>query len=215
MHVPWSLLHSFFPEGDIIFWSTSVSVCNHGLISTPPLVGREKPTARFPSGDGKDSFEATCPYRRWRKPRRHRLRSAAPVPWCRRRAPWIPQPCPWMSADASWTCFARETGLESNTQGSLSTGRSQSTAPDSGSFPVIIVSTFRSMHSVNLLINTNTAPRCLFGESILHMLVITLKPLVVRKRRCWYTHIPVSTERRTSAQYLEGFIMGNAGSDGL
>lgn len=138
--------------------------------------------------DGGQLFEVKCFYRQWQKPRRHQVRSAAPVAWCQRRSPWIPPPCPWMSADASWPCFARGTDLESNTQGSLSTKQSQSITLDSGSFPVIIVSTLRSMQSGNLLINTNTTPRCLFWESILHTLVITTKPLVVRNRHTADTH---------------------------
>lgn len=72
--------------------------------------------------------------------------------------------------------------LESNMQESLSTKQSHSITLDSGSFPVIIVSASRSMQSGNLLINTNTTPHCLFWESILHTLVITTNPAVVRKR---------------------------------
>lgn len=145
-------------------------------------------------------------YRQWQKPRRHQLRSAAPVAWCQRRSPWIPLPCPWMSAGASWPCFARETGLNSNTKGSLSTKLSQSITLDSGSFPVVIVSTFRSMQSGNLLINTNP-PHCLFWESILHTLVITAQPLVVRNGHTADTHIPVlcqqSTVRWLSFHYID------------
>ena len=143
-----------------------------------------------------------CLYRQWQKPRRPRLRSAAPVAWCRRRSPWIPQPCPWMSADASWTCFARETGLESNTQGSLSTKRSQSITLDSGSFPVIIVSTFRSMQSGNLLINANTAPRCLvFRVHPTHACNYTKAFSSEKETHCWVlTHTFLhSTVRSTLA----------------
>lgn len=97
-----------------------------------------------------------------------------------------------MSADASWPCFAHETGLNSNMQGSLSTKVSKVITLDLGSFPVVIVSTFRS-------INTNNTPHCLFWEPILHTntLLITTKPLVVRNGDTADTRIPATCQQST------------------
>lgn len=117
-----------------------------------------------------------------------------------------------MSADASWPCFARETGLNSNTQGSLSTKLSQSITLHSGSFPVVIISTFRSMQAGNLLINANNTPHCLFWEFILHTLVITVRALVVREAHTADTHIPALCQQ--SVQWLRFHYMDAAASSG-
>lgn len=126
-------------------------------------------------------YVAKCSYRQWQKPQLRQPRSAAPAAWCRRRSPWIPLPSPWTSGDASWQCFARETGLKSDAQGSLSTEESHLITTDSGSFPLVIVTALRSTESGILLINTNNTPP-LFSETILHTLVIIVKLLVLRKR---------------------------------
>lgn len=133
-----------------------------------------------------------CLYHQWQKPRRHRHRSAAPVAWCQRRSPWIPLPYPWMSADASWPCFAHETSLSGDIQGSLSTvALSQLITTDSGSFPLVIVTALWNIELGILLINTNNTPHCLFWESILHTLVISGE----KPTHCWCKHIPVPCQQ--------------------